>query len=90
MVKEKINPQNTSKEDFSTLKTLIVYNDDVNTFDHVIKTLIDVCKHEPTQAEQCTLIIHYKGKCDVKSADFETLKPMCEAILERGISATIE
>lgn len=90
MVKEKINPQNTSKEDFSTLKTLIVYNDDVNTFDHVIKTLIDVCKHEPTQAEQCTLIIHYKGKCDVKSADFETLRPMCEAILERGISATIE
>ncbi len=90
MVKEKINPQNTSKEDFSTLKTLIVYNDDVNTFDHVIKTLIDVCKHEPAQAEQCTLIIHYKGKCDVKSADFETLKPMCEAILERGISATIE
>lgn len=90
MVKEKINPQNTSKEDFSTLKTLIVYNDDVNTFDHVIKTLIDVCKHEPTQAEQCTLVIHYKGKCDVKSADFETLRPMCEAILERGISATIE
>lgn len=69
---------------------LIVWNDDINTFDWVIKTLIDVCRHEPEQAEQCTLIIHYKGKCDVKRGSYEELKTMCEAIIDRGIGATIE
>lgn len=69
---------------------LIVWNDDVNTFDWVIATLMEVCGHEPEQAEQCTLIIHYKGKCSVRAAEYETLKPMCEAILERGIQATVE
>ncbi len=71
-------------------KALIVYNDDVNTFDHVIDTLIKVCKHDPVQAEQCTYIIHYNGKCDVKHGAFKDLRPMCEAILERGITAKIE
>ena len=70
-------------------KKLIVYNDDVNTFDHVIDSLIKVCRHEPVQAEQCTWIIHHNGKCHVKSADFDTLKPMCTALLDRGISAQI-
>ena len=55
---------------------LVVFNDDVNTFDHVIETLIKVCKHERVQAEQCTWIIHYKGKCEVKKGSFEILKPM--------------
>ncbi|NVK48748.1 MAG: ATP-dependent Clp protease adaptor ClpS [Cyclobacteriaceae bacterium] len=68
---------------------LIVFNDDVNTFDHVINILIKVCKHTREQAEQCTLIIHYKGKCAVKKGSFEELKPMCEAILDAGIQATI-
>lgn len=71
-------------------KDLIVYNDDVNTFDHVIDSLIKVCEHKPLQAEQCTWLIHYKGKCQVKRADFETLEPMCTALLDRGISAEIE
>ncbi len=71
-------------------KQLIVYNDDFNTFDHVIDALIKVCKHDPVQAEQCTFIIHYKGKCSVKKGSFEQLEPMCTALLERGITAEIE
>lgn len=69
---------------------LIMWNDDVNTFDWVIKTLIDVCHHEPEQAEQCSLIIHFKGKCIVKNGSLDKLKPMKDAILDRGIGATIE
>lgn len=69
---------------------LIVWNDHVNTFDWVIHTLIEVCGHEPEQAEQCTLIIHFNGKCIVKNGDWDTLQPMKEAIQERKINATIE
>jgi ATP-dependent Clp protease adaptor protein ClpS len=69
---------------------LVVWNDEVNTFDWVIKTLIEVCKHEPEQAEQCAMLIHYKGKTDVKHGSFEELKTMCEAIIDRGIGATVE
>jgi ATP-dependent Clp protease adaptor protein ClpS len=68
---------------------LVVFNDDVNTFDHVIATLIRVCKHTPEQAEQCTMLIHYKGKCAVKTGSFDFLKPMREAICEAGIDARI-
>jgi ATP-dependent Clp protease adaptor protein ClpS len=68
---------------------LFVFNDDVNTFEHVISTLIKVCKHSPEQAEQCTLLIHYKGKCAVKSGTFDFLKPMRESICEAGIEARI-
>lgn len=71
-------------------KDLIVYNDDVNTFEHVIRSLIEVCGHELIQAEQCTLIIHHNGKCQVKHGEFEELKPMCVGLLDRGISAVIE
>jgi len=69
---------------------LIVWNDDVNTFEWVIETLMEVCGHTHEQAEQCSLIIHFKGKCAVKNGDYETLKPMCDAITERGIGATVE
>jgi ATP-dependent Clp protease adaptor protein ClpS len=69
---------------------LIVWNDDVNTFDWVIETLIEVCRHTQEQAEQCTLLIHYKGKCDVKRGSYDELEPMCTAITDRGINATIE
>jgi ATP-dependent Clp protease adaptor protein ClpS len=71
-------------------RDLIVFNDDVNTFDHVIESLIKVCKHEPEQAEQCTWIIHYKGKCQVKRGDYDKLEPLCTALLDRGISAEIQ
>lgn len=68
---------------------LVVFNDEVNTFDHVAKILVKVCKHTQDQAEQCTLIIHFKGKCAVKKGTREILKPMCEAILDAGIQAAI-
>ena len=71
------------------IKDLIIYNDDYNTFDHVINTLIRVCKHSQEQAEQCTYIIHYKGKCAVKKGTLRELKPMKEAICEAGITATL-
>ncbi|MFT4092675.1 MAG: ATP-dependent Clp protease adaptor ClpS [Niabella sp.] len=69
---------------------LIVWNDEVNTFDWVIETLMEVCGHAYEQAEQCAYIIHYKGKYAVKEGDYEDLKPMCDAILDRGINATVE
>ncbi len=68
---------------------LVVFNDDFNTFEHVIDTLVKVCKHTIEQAEQCTWIIHYKGKCTVKSGSFDFLKPMRDAICEKGIDAKI-
>lgn len=70
--------------------SLIVYNDDVNTFDHVIESLVKVCRHDLIQAEQCTWIIHHNGKCQVKVGNIDKLEPMCTALLDRGISAVIE
>lgn len=69
---------------------IIVWNDDVNTFDWVIETLIDICNHSQEQAEQCAFLIHTKGKYGVKNGTFDKLKPQCEAIIDRGINATIE
>ena len=71
------------------LKNLVVFNDDINTFDHVINTLIRVCRHTAEQAEQCTWIIHYKGKCAVKTGSVDELNPMKDAICEAGIDARI-
>ena len=71
------------------VNTLMVFNDAVNTFEHVIATLIDVCEHTPEQAEQCTLLIHYKGKCSVKNGSWEELVPMRNEICRRGISAEV-
>lgn len=68
---------------------LVVFNDDFNTFEHVTKILIKVCQHTTEQAEQCTLIIHYKGKCAVKKGSREKLKPLCQAILDAGIQAAV-
>lgn len=70
--------------------SLVLWNDDVNTFEWVIKALIDICGHNETQAEQCAMIIHFQGKYAVKQGDFETLRPMCEAMIDRTINATIE
>ena len=71
------------------INNLVIFNDDVNTFDHVINTLIDVCDHTPEQAEQCTLLVHYKGKCAVKSGEFDKLARLRNAICQRGISAEV-
>ncbi len=78
------------KEKVLDSKDLIIYNDDVNTFEYVIESLIEICNHSSIQAEQCTWIIHHNGKCGVKRGELKKLKPMAEAFLERGVSAKIE
>jgi ATP-dependent Clp protease adaptor protein ClpS len=90
MVKEKTRPADGQQQSFSEKKDLVVHNDDFNTFDFVIKTLVEVCQHDPEQAEQCTLVIHYNGKCVVRTGDYSMLEPMYREILNRGITATIE
>ena len=81
---------NDTIEKLIDLKQLIVHNDDVNTFDWVIESLIEICNHTPEQAEQCSLIIHFKGKASVREGSYEKLKPMKNALSDRGINATIE
>lgn len=68
---------------------IVLYNDDVNTFDHVIETLIRVCHHSDEQAEQCAILVHYKGKCTVKTGELSELIPQCAALLEAGLSAEL-
>ncbi|MFK5958622.1 MAG: ATP-dependent Clp protease adaptor ClpS [Lutibacter sp.] len=68
---------------------IVLFNDDVNTFDHVIDSLIDICDHTLEQAEQCALLVHYKGKCTVKTGEYNDLKPRCTRLLTKGLSAEI-
>lgn len=70
-------------------RSIILFNDEVNTFDFVIDCLIDVCEHEAEQAEQCTWLVHFKGKCDVKRGSVKELRPICEELLRRGLTAEI-
>jgi len=76
--------------EFEKFYQIIVWNDEINTFEWVIKTLIEVCGHSEEQAEQCAMLIHTKGKYAVKNGTYDDLKPQCEAITERGIGATLE
>lgn len=76
-------------EELKDLNEIVLYNDDVNTFDHVIDILMKACDHTPEQAEQCSIIVHYKGKCTVKTGEYEDLKPRCTLMLEAGLSAEI-
>lgn len=71
------------------LREIVLHNDDVNTFDHVIRCLCLICDHEPLQAEQCAWIVHHNGRCSVKRGTFDALEPLCMALLEEGLSATI-
>ena len=71
-------------------QSIILYNDEENTFDFVIEALMDLCEHELEQATQCTYLVHYKGKCDVKSGTYNELKPICSELLNRGLTAEIE
>jgi ATP-dependent Clp protease adaptor protein ClpS len=91
-VKEYINPSGSEAllEDAEKPFQLVVWNDEVNTFEWVIETLVEVCNHSYEQAEQCAYIIHFRGKYAVKEGDYDTLKPLCDAITERGIGATVE
>ncbi len=78
------------EEDVTDPFHLVVWNDEVNTFEWVIESLMEVCQHSYEQAEQCAYIIHFKGKYAVKHGSYDELKPMCDAITERGIGATVE
>ena len=87
---EKVQEEVLVDEQVGINNEIILFNDDVNTFDHVIETLIKVCKHEPLQAEQCAILVHYKGKCSVKIGSIEELTPYCSALLDAGLSAEIQ
>ncbi len=87
--KEKVSEELLLDEETVKQNEIVLFNDDVNTFDHVIDTLIDVCDHTPEQAEQCSLIVHYKGKCTVKTGEYDDLKPRCTRLLQAGLSAEI-
>jgi ATP-dependent Clp protease adaptor protein ClpS len=81
-----IQLKSTDDEDYE----LVLYNDDVNTFDHVINCLVKYCKHDVHQAEQCAWIVHSKGKCSVKSGQYTFLEPLCTALCDQGLSAQVE
>ena len=87
--KEKKSPVVEFDQQESELKSLILYNDDVNSFDYVIETLVDVCEHDILQAESCAWIAHYKGKCPVKKGPFEDLKPRYEEMTNRTLTVEI-
>ena len=89
MVKEKIKPSDHHDELISAEKELILFNDDVNTFDHVIESLIEVCGHDPLQAEQCALAAHFNGKCGIKSGSYDELKPISDEMTNRKLTVSI-
>lgn len=86
----KTETHNVAEEQLVDEYEIVLYDDDVNTFDYVIESLIEVCDHDPLQAEQCTFIVHYNGKCGVKKGSYDELKGPCTALLDRGLSAEIE
>jgi ATP-dependent Clp protease adaptor protein ClpS len=89
----KIVPSKEKNEDQevrnSNERFLVLHNDDYHTFDYVIDALMDICEHDMVQAEQCTLLVHYKGQCDVKKGSFSYLKPMKNALIQKELKATI-
>lgn len=87
---EKFDTEVHTVEKTQDTQNLVIHNDEVNTFDWVIEALVQVCKHDYHQAEQCSILIHSKGKYAVKEGSYDSLKPMKDAIAERGINATIE
>ncbi|MFS4467189.1 ATP-dependent Clp protease adaptor ClpS [Maribacter sp. 2210JD10-5] len=87
--KEEISEELLLEEETVQQNEIVLFNDDVNTFDHVIETLISVCEHSAEQAEQCSLIVHYNGKCTVKTGEYNDLEPRCSRLLQAGLSAEI-
>lgn len=87
--KEKLSEELLLKEEALKQNEIVLFNDEVNTFDHVIDTLIAACDHTPEQAEQCSLIVHYNGKCTVKTGEYKDLEPRCSKLLQAGLSAEI-
>jgi len=87
--REKIQEEVDVLEQEVNQHEIVLYNDDVNTFDFVIDSLIDVCDHTIEQAEQCTYLVHFKGKCTVKTGELDDLKPRCSKLLQLGLSAEL-
>jgi ATP-dependent Clp protease adaptor protein ClpS len=87
--KEQLQNDVQTIEDQAPINEIVLFNDDVNTFDHVIETLVDVCNHTFEQAEQCSILVHYKGKCTVKTGAYDDLEPRCSKLLQAGLSAEI-
>lgn len=87
--KRKIQEEVDVLEQESNQHEIVLFNDDVNTFGFVIDALIEVCEHTLEQAEQCTILVHYKGKCTVKTGEYSDLKPRCTRLLTKGLSAEI-
>ena len=88
-IREEISEELLLEEETANQNEIVLFNDEVNTFDHVIDTLVAVCDHTAEQAEQCSLIVHYNGKCTVKTGEFKDLKPRCTRLLQAGLSAEI-
>jgi len=88
-VQEQVLEEVSLKAKETMSNEIVLYNDEVNSFDHVIDCLIATCGHNPLQAEQCSLIVHYNGKCTVKTGELKDLKPQCTKLLEAGLSAEI-
>jgi ATP-dependent Clp protease adaptor protein ClpS len=91
MTKEKYKEIPELDNNTSTLDEhqLLLINDDIHTFEYVIEALINICNHTPQQATQCTMIVHYKGSCDVKKGTFDELRPLRRALIDKELKATI-
>ncbi len=88
LIEELLAP--TTENRTERAKEIVLHNDDVNTFEHVIVSLMEICDHDPLQAEQCAWLVHYKGRCSVKRGSFDLLRPLCEALCDKGLSADIQ
>lgn len=89
-MKQKTLHKNTKLKSGGESSSLILYNDEINTFDHVIKSLVEVCGHDSVQAEQCALIVHFKGSCDVKIGLVEVLNAMSRSLNVKGLNSKVE
>jgi ATP-dependent Clp protease adaptor protein ClpS len=88
-MREKISEQSNTLTKEGHLNEIVLFNDDVNTFEHVIESLVAICRHTHVQAEQCAFLVHYKGKCTVKTGLYDKLEPLCSKLLQAGLSAEI-
>ncbi len=89
-MKEKTLHKDDKRKSGSESSTLVLYNDDINTFDHVIKSLVEVCGHNSVQAEQCAMIVHFKGSCEVKTGMTEVLNAMSRSLNVKGLKSKVE
>jgi len=89
-MKEKILHKDDKQRNGSEAGSLILYNDDINTFEHVIKSLVEICGHDPVQAEQCAMIVHFKGSCEVRIGVVEVLNAMSRSLNAKGLNSKVE